>query len=358
MKITTITLALSLMLILVCGYVFAGPKGIIVVRPLGAEISITIDGNFDDWPLDKFGDPSVQPLYPDGQISLTTEARGEYIIYDPDRAGFFNTGRGVVSEDDPNTDFEVNTYFAYDSNYLYILSIFIDDEISDAMDTSDFGSMPFLNDGQEFFFDLLNDSNDCIAGISFPTIDGEAPNLDDFQIGTALSIMIDPVLPYDQSGLGVSNGIIRSGDLDFVGSGDFSDGTYQDSLEATSGPDIAAKEVTDLRAAGAPNPAIADNTDTSFTGYTIEQRIPFSIMEGFDPGHSIGFTIFWRDVDEGASGGSIQFIDWAQSSTAGGCASADAEVTDIFFAPNWGALEFDASNPLSGVTDIDEWPIH
>ncbi len=337
--------------------VHAGPKGTIIVRPLADGVEITIDGNFNDWPLGEFGEPSIQPPFPEGQDNISTDARGEFVIYDPDRVGFFNTERGVVSEDDPNTDFEVNTFFAYDSEYLYILSIFVDDEISNINDESDFGSQPFLNDGQEFFFDALNDSDDCIADNEFPQIDDVEPNLDDFQIGTGLNDLLDPVLPFNEGGLGISNGIIRSGNRDLLGTGDFSDGTYQETLEATDGADIAAKAFEDLRAAGAPNPVIEENPNLDFSGYSIEQRFPFGLIAGFTPDHLIGFTIFWRDVDIDTSGGSIQFIDWAQSTEANGGSTLEELIADIFYAPNWGALEFNADNPLGG-TNVAQWSIY
>jgi hypothetical protein len=141
-----------------------------------------------------------------------------------------------------------------------------------------------------------------------------------------------------------------------LGSGDFSDGTYQEALNATQGPDIAAMLFQNLRTAGAPNPVIAQNPGLIFPGYTVEVRIPFGVVDGFTPDHLVGFTVFWRDWDD-FNGSTGQFIDWAQSSTAGGCLSFDATITDIFFAPNWGALEFDTANPL-GPVHVDEWQLH
>lgn len=330
----------------------AGDIGVIVVRPLAEGTSITIDGQFTDWPLDQFEQPSVQALWPEAQDLDSSDARGDYVIYDPDRVGFFNFERGNT-EDDDNLDFEANTYFAYDSEFLYVLSVFIDDDIIAYRDTSDFGGQPFQNDGLEFFFDSKNDSiDDCISDWAFPAIDDEEPNLDDFQVGSAINEFFDPVLT---GGVGATQGIIRSGNLDLLGSGDFADGTYQEAMEATEGPDIAAMLIDDLRAAGAPNPMIAENPDLTFVGYTIELRIPFGVVDGFTPDHVVGFTVFWRDWDEDGAQGA--FIDWAQSSTASGCVSFDGTITDIFFAPNWGALEFDTANPL-GAVNVDEWQLH
>lgn len=329
----------------------AGDIGVIVVRPLAEGASITIDGQFSDWPLDQFQEPSVQPLWPEAQDWDTSDARGDYVIYDPDRAGFFNFERGST-EDDDNLDFEASTYFAYDSEFLYVVSVFIDDDIEVLRDTSAFGSQPYQNDGLEFFFDSKNDSiDDCISDLGFPAIDDEEPNLDDFQVGTGVNDLFDPVLP---GGVGAVQGIIRSGDRDLLGSGDFSDGTYQEALEATEGPDIAAMLFDDLRAAGAPNPMIAENPGLTFPGYTVELRIPFGVVDGFTPDHLVGFTVFWRDWDEEGAQGA--FIDWAQSSTASGCLTNEGVITDIFFAPNWGALEFDTANPL-GAVNVHEWQL-
>ncbi|RJP31393.1 MAG: hypothetical protein C4527_08060 [Candidatus Omnitrophota bacterium] len=334
----------------------AGPKGVIIVRPLGVGVSITIDGNFDDWPLNRFEQPSVQPLFPEGQDQETTDARGDYIVYDPDRVGFFNTARGVVSEDDPHLDFEVNTYFAYDAEYLYILSIFIDDEIVGYHDVSDFGSQPYLNDGLEFFFDAKNDSDDSISDIQFPNIDDVEPNVDDFQIGAGLNDLFDAVVPENQGGFGVVMGIIRSGNRDLLGSGNFGDGSFQETMNATPGPDIAARTFADLRAVGAPNVVIAENPGLTFRGYVIELRVKFGLVDGFTPDHAVGFTVFWRDVDD-SSGGSIQFMDWAQSTTASGGTTLAQSITDIFYAPNWGALEFNTNNPLGGETGTVDWDL-
>ena len=335
--------------------VHACPKGVIVVRPLDSEITITIDGNFDDWPLSEFGDPAMQPLFPEGQDNETTDARGEWVIYDPDRVGFFNTARGAVSEDDDAIDFEASTYFAYDSEYLYIVSIIVDDDITNYRDETEFGSGVYLNDGQEYFFDALNDSDDCIAELVPWTIDTVEPNLDDFQIATGLNDLFDPVLPNNEEGLGISSGAGRAGNLALLGTGDFSDGLYQVALQTADGPLIAAKAIEDLRAAGAPNPVIAENPNELFTGYVIEHRIPFDLIDEFTPDHSMGFTIFWRDVDALDNGNTIQFIDWAQSTTANTCLLYEDAISDIFYAPNWGTLEFNTDHPLGNSTKIQQW---
>lgn len=329
---------------------WAGPKGVIICRPLG-NISITIDGDFTDWPLGAYEQVSEQPLFPDGQDMDSTNAMGDYVVYDPDRVGFFNTKRGDVSEDNPHTDFEVNTYFAYDAEYLYVLSIFIDDEIRDDRDDSLSGMSPFLNDGIEFFFDALNDSDDCATDINFPNFDPEAPNIDDFQIATGINLFFDSIIPFEDGGLGTVQGIERSGNVELFGTEKFVDGLYQDKLAETPGPDIAALAYENLRAAGAPNAVIADNPTLNFSGYAQEIRIPFGVIEGFTPDHAMGFDLFWRDVD--FSSDAIQFIDWAQSTSV----PCDNIFDSLFQTSNWGEMRFEGA-PLDGSgSSVNDWSL-
>src|SRR5438067_1588492 len=67
----------------------AGPKGTIVVRPLG-DMKITIDGDLKDWPLDRFVKVAEQPLFPEGQTRDATTAMGDHVVFDVKRVGFFN----------------------------------------------------------------------------------------------------------------------------------------------------------------------------------------------------------------------------------------------------------------------------
>ncbi len=58
--------ALAAAMTLLAHPAMAGPKGTIVVRPLGTA-TITLDGSIADWPLDKFTAVSQQPLAPMAQ---------------------------------------------------------------------------------------------------------------------------------------------------------------------------------------------------------------------------------------------------------------------------------------------------
>src|SRR5687768_9609161 len=87
----------------------AGPKGTIVVRPLGTA-KITIDGDFKDWPLDRFTKVAQQPPFPEGQNSAATDAMGDHIVFDVTRVGFFNdTATGAFAAND--SDFGSSLYF-------------------------------------------------------------------------------------------------------------------------------------------------------------------------------------------------------------------------------------------------------
>src|SRR5438093_1734999 len=103
--------ALGVALTLLTTAAIAGPKGTIVVRPLG-NLKLAIDGDFKDWPLDKFTKVAEQPLFPEGQNRDSTTASGDHVVFDVNRVGFFNdTGNGAFKATD--NDFGSSLYFAY-----------------------------------------------------------------------------------------------------------------------------------------------------------------------------------------------------------------------------------------------------
>lgn len=323
----------------------AGPKGKITVRPLG-NVTITIDGDLSDWPLDRFKKVAQQPLFPEGQEADSTNANGDHLVFDKKRIGLFNgTGEDAFEEND--SDFGVTTYFAYDSRFLYILTVFIDDLLRDDRDTSQFGSQGFFNDGFEFFLDTRGDTNDCIAEENFPNIDASEPNLDDFQVTVAINRNFKPAGSVENI-LGARQTVERAGNLGMIGPEKGGPGgIYRDALDAIGGPDIAARRYADLRAAGARNPELAAKPNVTFTGYVIELRVPFSpTIPGFTPDHEMGFEIFWRDVDTdddpGAGGGNISWASWGQSTEV----PCDDPKASLFHGRNWGALVFDRTDFL------------
>lgn len=339
---------------------WAGPKGKVVVRPLGGT-TIRIDGGLSDWPLEKFATPAQQPVFPEGQNATSTSAQGDHIVFDPARIGRFNGTTEAAWQAGP-ADFGSTIYFAYDSGFLYMLAVFIDDRLRDDRDPSmcgdgatPAGSQGFLNDGFEFFIDARADSADCAAEASFPNFDTEAPNTDDFQVTVALNSSFLPQNAAEDV-LGARQSIERGGNADFVGAEKGCSGTFRDVLKVFNdlgARDIAARRYADLRAAGARNPEILANPSTTFPGYAIELRIPFGRFEGFTPDHNMGFELFWRDVDtitddpegkdEGSGGGDISWATWAQSTDV---ACTDPKIS-LFYTANWGELVFVKDNPLS-----------
>jgi hypothetical protein len=323
----------------------AGPKGTITVRPLG-NLTLTIDGDISDWPLDRFRKAAEQPLFPEGQNAGSTQAAGDHMVFDRARVGLFNgTTDDAFQAND--SDFGSTVYFAHDSRFLYILAVFIDDVLRDDRDTSEHGSAGYLNDGFEFFLDTRGDSTDCISDDEFPNIDQGGANVDDFQVTVGLNANFRPQGAADNV-LGARQTVERAGNLDLIGPEKGGPGgIYRDALTAIGGPDIAARRYADLRAAGARNPEIAAKPNVTFTGYAIEMRIPFaSTIPGFTPDHAMGFELFWRDVDgdedPGQGGGGISWATWGQSTEV----PCDNPEASLFHTRNWGSLVFDQTDFL------------
>jgi hypothetical protein len=323
----------------------AGPKGTITVRPLGNQ-KITIDGDIADWPLDKFSKVVEQPLFPQGRDGDATSASGDHIVFDMKRIGLFNgTGEDAFQAND--SDFGVTTYCTHDNTFLYILSVFIDDQLRDDRDASEFGSAGFNNDGFEFFLDAKGDSTDCISDDAFPNVDESEPNTDDLQVTVALNSTFRPSGAADNI-LGARQTVERAGTPELIGLDKGGPGgLYRDALAALGGPDIAARRFADLRAAGARNPELAAKPAATFTGYVIEMRVPFGAgIPGFTPDHPVGFEMFWRDVDAeddpGVGGGGISWASWAQSTEV----PCDNPKASLFHTANWGSLVFDKTNFL------------
>jgi hypothetical protein len=319
-----------------CAPAQAGPKGAIDVRPLGSA-KITIDGDPSDWPLDKFTQVAEQPLFPEGQRDAATTATGDHMVFDAKRVGLFN---GTPTDGSAFADFGASMYFAYDPQFLYIMAVVIKGSpLADGFDNSDCGSQGYLNDGFEFFLDPKNDSKDCMSNDSFPAIDQSPPYADDFQVTVGLN---KSFLPSGAAAnvLGARQNLAREGNPALDNNG-CSGGIFRDALDAIGGPDIAARKYDDLRAVGAKNPEILANPDKKYAGYVIELRIPFSPkIDGFTPDHTMGFDLFWREVD--ASSAAISWADWGQSTTVD-CGDLQ---TSLFNTSNWGALIFDKANPL------------
>lgn len=325
----------------------AGPKGSIIVNYLPPG-TLTTDGDFSDWPFDRFTEVARQPPFPQARDSATTNAVGDHLLFEVDRVGFFNDSSALALEE--TGDFGAVTYFAHDGDFLHILSVVIDDVIRDDRDTTEFGSSGFLNDGFEFFIDTLGDSLDRADEDNFPNFDERDPNLDDFQITVGLNENFPSPLPGADS-LGVRQGIERAGDVELVGEEkNGPGGLYRDVLDNAPEvqPDIVAKFYDDLREANAPNPELEG--PGAFTGYAVEMKVPLLQASSFPPENPVGFDLFWRDFDEedepGAGGAGIIWMDWAQNTTV---ASNDAG-EGLFHTANWGELIF---APVSTLGDFN-----
>ncbi len=322
----------------------AGPKGKIKVPPVTAG-SITLDGNFSDWPLASYTQVARQPVYPGALNSDATNASGDHIVWEANRvAGFNDTFVDDWSPDSPS-EFGSSVYFAYDEGFLYMLSVFLDDELQDSRDASGFQN--FLNDGLEMFLDAKGDSLDPADEAAFPRFDTEddalanpdvTANPDDFQLTMGLNEFF-PTVP---GGLGAKQHLERAGTPEIIQQG-YDDLLDNTDLSSVGGRNIAAKAYSDLRAAGARNPEILANPNTKFSGYAVEMVIPFGTVDGFTPDHAMGFEMFWRDVDDpdnpdpGFGGAGIFWTDWTQNETV----PSDADFgTGLFHTANWGQMEF------------------
>jgi hypothetical protein len=319
----------------------AGNKGTILVRPIADGI-VSIDGDFSDWPLTQFGQPAEQPPFPEGLESESNTARGDHIEFDKDRVGFFN-GSAIDDFDSP-TDFGNATYFAYDSQFFYMLAVFVDDEFRVDRDPTEFGSNGFLNDGFEFFLDMKGDSDDCASDDAFPAFDEEEPNTDDLQITVGLNDLFRLDDANDDD-LGARMGVERGGNFDIIGDEkNGPGGLFRDALDKLDSPNIAARKFDDLRAAGAQNPEVIA-ANSSVRGYSIELRIPFGFTEEFASDHAMGFSLFWRDGDEddGPGGAGLVWMDYTQNEVV----NCDGDA-GLFHTATWANIEFDAGNPLGG----------
>jgi hypothetical protein len=332
----------------------AGPKGTIVVRPLG-NAKITMDGDFKDWPLDKFTKVAEQPLFPEGQSAVSTNAVGDHVVFDVRRVGFFNdTKQGAFEAND--SDFGATLYYAYDSKFLYILGVFIDDVLRGDKDSTEFGSEGFRNDGVELLLDMKGDSTGCFVFNS-----DTAPDRDNVQIAISLNDNFKP----EGAGaevLGARQTLLSNAAPDLLGSGvGQPGGIWRDALDASTKadgqPDIAVRRYGDLRAAGARNPEIAAKPNVTFTGYAFEMRVPFNAggqgIPDFTPDHAMGIEMFWRDVDNadsdpasdpGAGALDESWALWAQSTTVA-CDDSSLKMS-LYNTANWGQLTFDKANPL------------
>ncbi len=270
----------------------------------------------------------------------STTAMGDHIVFDPLRVGLF---QGTV---DAFADFGSSMYFAYDPKFLYIVAVVIKGSpVRDDLDTSQYGSTGYLNDGFEFFLDAKGDSTGCVANEAAADFDQKPPYADDMQVTVALNKTFKPAGSADDV-LGARQTVERTGNPAVMGPDKGGPGgIWRDALDRIGGPDIAARKYADLRAAGARNPEILAKPDQKFAGYVIEMRVPFDPkIAGFTPDHNMGFELFWNHVDDSDT---VSRASWAQNTTVV-CNGADADglKTALFNSSNWGQLVFDKADAL------------
>lgn len=329
----------------------AGPKGTISVPHIPRD-TISIDGDFSDWPLAEYTEVARQPVFPGARDAATTDAAGNHLLFEPDRVGYFNGSS--VFDFSSTADFGAMHFFSHDEDFMYMLSIVIDDVAIGDKDETEFGSSGFLNDGYEIFIDAAGDSDDDrVDGNAFPNFDEESPNLDDFQLTIGLN---DNFLPDDApaGAIGVREGVERGGLRElFLGENDVKNGPgglYRDIADGLA-PTIAAQAFDDLREAGAPNPEIDIEPNTIFKGYAIETKVPFGVVPEFTPDNVAGFDLFWRDQDndEAPGGGGLVWMDWAQNTEV----PSDDAGNGLFHGSNWGELSFERPVEPSADCDFD-----
>lgn len=356
-----------------------GPKG--TVTPLYLPNgSLTVDGVFSDWPLERFTQVARQPLFPEARDAVSNDifqdVRGDHLLLEYDRVGFFNgtgncaTGPCGFTNDGPQ-DYGSAVYFAFDDVSLYIMAVVIDDRIlNSGRENSRWGAQNFFYDGYALFFDVNNDSLDRTDELRYPFFDNATPNLDDIEISVGLNAAWPPaeVAP---NALGIRQHVERSGDISlmgpFVDPRDFGrrtnnldlkngpGGVYRDAIESlidAGGRDVAARSYDDLQAAGVSESIVkqiaqGEADGDRFRGYVIEQQIPFGFIPEFNPSHSMGFDFYWRETDrdwEPFSGNgrlALNWADWTQNTDVRSTTQGD----HLFHASNWGQLDFIVPEP-------------
>jgi len=356
--------------VLISPAVLAGPKGRVLCRSLG-NLTIAVDGDFSDWPLGSYEQPSVQPLFPGAKNSASTNASGDHIVFERDRIGLFNgTPDHPLTFADGSDDFDSVIYFAWNQDCLYMLEVRVDDLLRDDRRPGPCPDLDVGNDGFSIFIDAKNDSADCASVVSWPLFDTGAPNTDDFELGCNLHSehRLDAQDPDD---VGARQHMERHGISALIDSPCPGAGSYRTILDALPTPDIAARSYADLGAAGALNPVIVNNPGQTFSGYALEVCVPFGFYADFDPSLNpiMGFELFWHETDlcnnsfgcsdaqddPGTGGSDISWATWAQS-TIVDCRSNPADA--LFQTTNWGEIVFDDSPLLGGFDCTGVVPIN
>ncbi len=292
-------------------------------RKFGANISITIDGDPSDWPLEAFGDPAVMLDVPEGQ-GFGNEATDN--AYDPDALTTgdhfeFDPAKVLVSneanfEADGEDDFSAITYIGWNDEGFYLLNVVTDSQIGwfeSSYPERDTANQPgFTNDGIEMWFD--NDNNREPVNINDDTSS-------EFDLQTAFSI--DEALIKEEFDLPniMANGL----PLDYA--------IFRSALDTEDSDEIAILEQIQRAV------KLDDKPWDQHSSYVQEIMLPWGVFPSFEPDEPIGFNINWVDWDEEQ----FHLQRWHQAN----------ESSVEFFRE----MRFTSDNPLGGGTNVGEWAL-
>ncbi len=293
-------------------------------RKFGANISITIDGDPSDWPLDAYGDPAVMADLPEDQRvgnSATDNAGDENALTTGDHFEF-DPAKVLVSsnanfEADGEDDFTATTYIGWNDEGFYLLNVVTDSQIGwfHGNDPDrDFANQPgFTNDGIEMWFDNDNDRE------PFSIQDDQTS---EFDLQTAFSI--DAVIIDEEYNL--PNEMANGLPLDFA--------IFRSSLNTDDDDEIAILESIPRAV------KLDDNPVLEHTSYVQEIMFPWNVFPSLQPDEPIGFNINWVDWDDAQ----FHLQRWHQAN--------ESEVG--FFRE----MRFTSDNPLgAGGTNVSEWSL-
>ncbi len=251
-------------------------------RKFADGISITIDGDPSDWPLDAFGDPATMADIPEEQKfggepsdnafeedALTT---GDHFEFDPNKV--LVSGEGNF-EADGEDDFTATTYIGWNDEGFYLLNMATDSQIGWFHGESpdrDIGNRPgFTNDGIEIWFDNDNDR------LPFNINDDQSSEFDlqtAFNIDAPLIKEEFDLEPIMDNGLPLEFAIFRS---------------------ALNTDDDAEKAILD----SIPRAVQLDDAPPEqHTSYVQEIVFPWGVFPSLEPDEPIGFSINWIDWDD------------------------------------------------------------
>lgn len=294
-------------------------------RKFGDGITITIDGDPSDWPIEAFGNPATLPDIPEEQRfgnNATDNAfeddvlmTGDHFEFDPNKV---LVSANTNFEADGEDDFTASTYIGWNDEGFYLLNIVTDSQIGlfHGNDPNrDASNQPgFTNDGIEMWFDNDNDR--------FPfNINDDQTSEFDLQTAFSIDLVIYPeefgTEPIMANGLPLDFAIFRS---------------------ALNTDDDAEKAILDSIPRAVQ---LDDKPAEQHTSYVQEIMFPWGVFPSFEPDEPIGFNINWVDWDDAQ----FHLQRWHQA----------GESSVEFFRE----MRFTSDNPLGGGgSNVLEWTVY